>query len=368
LLPGIAKRVASEGAPKLYSPTVTGTIGGPIRFRARLSKSLPWTVSVVDAKGAAVASGSGTGTAIDWTWNATAALPGRAYTWTISSTAAVRPAVGVFGGTTAAFTLTGLAVTPPVLDGAAVPTATVAFTLSAAATVTGELVDPFGLVVATLFAQSKPAGAQSFPFTPTLLADGNYTLRVTARDSIGRQAQATAPVAVSHAVLSFNADSRFVSPNGDGRHDSVVFDFMLAQPATVTLAVASTATTYPLLSAFLTPGRQTFGFSGSAAGGATVPDGAYQAKLTVGPVTLAVPLTVDRAPPTLALVSLSPLRLRVAEAVTVIAVVNGRTIRVAAQAGVVRVPLAKGETVRTLRAVARDDAGNESAAVIYPKR
>jgi N-acetylmuramoyl-L-alanine amidase len=368
LLPAIAKRVAREGVPKLYNPVVSGTVGSRVRFTARLSTSLPWTVSVVDAKGAAVASGSGTGTAVDWTWDARTALKGRAYTWTISSIASVRPAVGVFGGSTAAFTLTGLTVTPSVLDGVAVPSATVAFTLSAAATVTADVVDSYGLVLQTLYAQSKPAGMQTIPFTPTLFADGTYSIRVTARDSLGRQAQATAPVTVSHAVLSFNANSRFVSPNGDGRHDSVVFDFMLAQPSTVTLAVANASTAFPLLSAYLSAGRQTFGFSGIASGGVAVPDGVYQAKLTVGTVTLPLPLTVDRAPPTLTLVSPSPLRLRVAEAVTVIATVNGRTIRIAAQPGVVNVPLAKGETVRTLSAVARDAAGNESAAVTYPRR
>ena len=37
--------------------------GASVVFRARLSTSLPWTVSVTDAQGAAVASGGGTGTA-----------------------------------------------------------------------------------------------------------------------------------------------------------------------------------------------------------------------------------------------------------------------------------------------------------------
>src|SRR5207237_206042 len=76
-LPGIAKDVAAAGLPKLYAPLVTGTIGGPIRFTARLTTALPWTVTVVDASGATVASGSGSGSTVDWTWDATATEPGR---------------------------------------------------------------------------------------------------------------------------------------------------------------------------------------------------------------------------------------------------------------------------------------------------
>src|SRR5262249_60311575 len=45
LLPGIAKRVAQTGLPKLYSPTVIGVLGGQVRFQARLSSTLAWTVT-----------------------------------------------------------------------------------------------------------------------------------------------------------------------------------------------------------------------------------------------------------------------------------------------------------------------------------
>ena len=43
-----AKR-ASVGLPKLFAPTVRGGLGGQVRFQARLSESLPWTVTVTDA-------------------------------------------------------------------------------------------------------------------------------------------------------------------------------------------------------------------------------------------------------------------------------------------------------------------------------
>jgi hypothetical protein len=362
LLPTIANRVAQTGLPKLYAPIVSGTIGGLVRFTARLSSALPWTVTVADATGAVVATGMGLGTSVDWTWDSSLDPPGAAYTWLISAGATVRAAVGVYGGKLAALTLANVRISPQTLDGGVVPTATVSYTLSSAATVTAELVDAASVAV-TLFSQSKSAGAQSFLFAPTGVADGNYTIRLTARDNLFRQAQATVPVTVSHAVLAFSADGKLVSPNGDGRRDTVVFRFLLAQPADVTLALASDFFSFPLLSAQLMPGNQTFAFTGTAADSSTLPDGEYQAKLTVGAVVQSLPLVIDRMPPTVSLVSVAPLRLRVAERVTVIATINGRLVRASVQPGVFR--LAKRETVRTLRVVVRDAAGNESQPLTY---
>jgi flagellar hook assembly protein FlgD len=363
LLPTIANRVAQTGLPKLYAPVISGTVGGPVRFTARLSSFLPWTVTVTDAAGVVVANWSDIGTSVDWTWDSELAVRGAAYFWTISSDTTVRAATGMFGGKLAALTLTKLQVSPPALDGSVFPTATVAYTLSAAATVTAELVDASGVVVATLFSQSQSAGAQSFFFTPTGVPDGNYTIRVTARDSLGRQVQATVPVAVSHALLAFSAGAKIVSPNGDGRRDSVIFRFLLAQPAAVTLALTTLDSTFPLLSAQLAVGRQSFAFTGTALDGSPVPDGVYDARLTAGAVAQSLPLTIDRVPPTVSLVSVAPLRLRVAEHVTVIATINGRVVRASVQPGIVR--LAKRQVVRTLRAVVRDAAGNESLPVTY---
>jgi flagellar hook assembly protein FlgD len=366
LLPAIASRVAQTGLPKLYAPVVSGAVGGPVRFAARLSSFLPWTVTVTDAAGAVVATWSDIGTSVDWTWDSRLAVPGAAYFWTISSAANVRAATGTLGGKVAgtALTLTNLQVSPPALDGSVFATATVTYTLSAAATVTADLVDASGVVVATLFSQSLPAGAQSFLFAPPAgVADGNYTIRVTARDALGRQVQATVPVAVSHTLLAFSAGAKIVSPNGDGRRDVVTFRFLLAQPADATLELATPEASFPLLLAQLGTGRQTFAFTGTAADGSPVPDGVYEVRLTAGAVTQSLPLTIDNLPPTVSLVSVAPLQLRVAEHVTVIATINGRVVRASLQPGIVR--LAKREVVRTLRVVVRDAAGNESQPVTY---
>src|SRR5206468_2722188 len=75
-LPAITRDVATTGLPKLYEPVVDGKLGGKLRFRARLSSALAWTVRVTDARGNAVATGRGTGTAVDWTWDSTRAGAG----------------------------------------------------------------------------------------------------------------------------------------------------------------------------------------------------------------------------------------------------------------------------------------------------
>ena len=66
LLNSIGGEVSRIGLPKLYAPTVSGTVPGTVRFRAKLSSPLPWMVDVYDAAGNAVASSNGTGANVDW--------------------------------------------------------------------------------------------------------------------------------------------------------------------------------------------------------------------------------------------------------------------------------------------------------------
>jgi hypothetical protein len=364
LVPSIRTRVAQTGLPKLYSPVVSGAAGGFVRFSARLTSSLPWTITVAGPSGATVATGSGVGPDVFWTWDATFAPPA-AYTWVISAGATVRAAVGVLGGKLPALTLTDARVNPPTLDGVAVPKTTVSYTLSSGASVTAELVDATG-VTATLLTQTKTAGAQSFSLAAAGLAEGNYTIRLTARDLLGRTAQATVPVTISHSVLSFIADSRLVSPNSDGRHDQAVFKFTLALPSDVTLSLTSTLFSFPLLSAHLGIGVQSFAFTGPAANGVQVPDGPYTATLAVAGLTQSLPLVVDRTPPAVGIASVKPLTVRVTEPVTVIATINGRIVRASVKPGLTKI--SPKTVVSTLRLVARDAAGNESPPLTYPLR
>ena len=92
--------------------------------------------------GAVVAQGTGTGTAVDWTWDAIGGAAADRYTWTIATPGA-RSATGTLGaGSTALARAEGrgdaalVAGRRPGRD-----TTTIAYTLTAPATVTATLVD-----------------------------------------------------------------------------------------------------------------------------------------------------------------------------------------------------------------------------------
>jgi flagellar hook assembly protein FlgD len=370
LLPAISQQVAQTGGPKLYAPVVAGALGGPIRITAKLSVALPWTVTVRDAGGKIVGAGNGTGTTVDWTWDSKGSIPGASYQWVISAGLEVRPASGTLGAKATSLTLTKAVASPPAINGTTAVATTISYTLNAPANVTAELLNSAGTAVATLFVEDKPAGAQSFAFTPTGMADGNYTIRLTARDTGGRQATALVSVLVSRTLLGFSVDGLVVSPNADGRHDTATFSVSLAAAADVTLTLDAGAKHFPIFAGSLSQGAQVVPWSGGAIDGSVVPDGGYRATLTLGTAPLSisqsVPLTVDTTAPSLILLSLYPVRLKVNDRASVIAVVNGRTLKTTAKPGIFR--LAFRGAVHRLRVVARDGAGNESRPITYPHR
>jgi hypothetical protein len=90
----IAGEAALVGLPKLYEPVAQRTSKGTVIFRARLSEPLPWRVTVRDSKGAQVAAGSGTGSLVEWTWQAAPNAPSGTYRYAIEAGTDVRPATG----------------------------------------------------------------------------------------------------------------------------------------------------------------------------------------------------------------------------------------------------------------------------------
>jgi hypothetical protein len=92
LLDALAQQVAATGLPKLFDPSVEVS-GRLVRFTARFSQDVAFTVSVRTTDGLDVAGTSGIGTAVDWTWDATAA-PDGSYAWAIGAGPDVLPASG----------------------------------------------------------------------------------------------------------------------------------------------------------------------------------------------------------------------------------------------------------------------------------
>jgi flagellar hook assembly protein FlgD len=363
-LGALAQMVSQTGLPKLYTPVVRGRLGGPVRFTALLTASLPWTVTISDSAGAAVASGSGTGTAVDWTWDATLAPPGR-YSYAVGAGPTVRPAAGTIGAA-AGLSLSQAKAEPATVspNGDGVDDATtISYTLGASATVTATLVDPAGTTLATLFSEIKTAGPQSFTFTADGVPDGTYRIVLTAVNGGGATVTATVDVIVSRVLSSLAVEADAFSPNGDGRLDTVRFTFALAEPAAVRLRIrrggAWVATPFD---GSLQTGPQAVEWDGRKRRGRAL-DGNYEAELTVATaassVTQRLPFRLDTAAPTLRLVTVWPLRLRVSEAATIVVTVAGRRREIrAARPGLVRVPLRARPS--RIRASARDAAGNTS--------
>jgi N-acetylmuramoyl-L-alanine amidase-like protein len=365
-LPGIRVAVAQTGLPKLYSPRVVGTLGGPVRFAARLSEETAWTVTVRDQDREVVASGTGIGTSVDWTWDAIAVPPAR-YTWTISAPQ-LRAAVGTIGTAPAPLALQQLRVVPAVVtpngDGRG-DKAKITYRLTARAMVTAIAQDVFGTTVATLFSGSRAAGAQTFVWTASGVPDGWYRLTLTAKDAIGRRVQSTTRFWVNRTLADFGATEKAISPNDDGRLDGLDFSFRLIAAAHVSLRILRGSTVAAaLLDADLGAGPQRLSWDGSG-----LADGRYSAVVSATDTLLTVaqslPVRLDRAPPVLRLLSFRQLTFRVSEPGRLVLAVNGRwrSARVK-RAGLMRI--GHRGRVRGLTAFLVDEAGNRSRTIRVP--
>jgi hypothetical protein len=301
LLPAIAKRVALTGLPKLYAPTVAGALGGSIRFQARLSSVLPWTVTIADELGDTVASGRGRGNVVDWRWSSASAGNGR-FSWTIAAPGAL-PAVGTIGiGSSVPppkLSLTNLATAPVVLGG----DATATFTLGGAAQVAAVLQDAGGVSVATLLGERRSGGSNTLAWSADGVPDGRYRLVVTATAGTKSVTKAV-DVTIDRTVSDLNESPPVISPNGDGSDDSAAFSFALATDAGVRIDVeqAGGVVAATPFEGALTAGAHTISWDGTS-GGAVLPDGQYTVILTVTDalgevqIPLPLPLTIDSTPP-----------------------------------------------------------------------
>ena len=346
-LGALARQSAGAGLPKLYAPSVHGQLGGPIRFQGRLSEDLPWVVTVTDSAGAIVATGSGAGESIDWTWDASAATA-QTYSWTITAGGSVRPAMGVIG--TVPLTIKSAVATPPAFDDAA----QISYTLSIAATVTATLWTADGRQLAVLFTQQVQAGKRSFRFAAATMPEGHYEIVLTATRGAST-ATATIPVLVDRTVRS-------VSVAPAVARDALTFSFELTRTASARLDVAQRGKTLAAIySASLPAGAESIGWN---AGG--FKDGTYAAVLTatdeLGIVRRSVTFRIDKTPPWLRALSFRRLRFWVSEPAKIQLVVNGERVVASVRAGAFSF---RHGRVRSVRIGAQDAAGNLSATLRY---
>jgi N-acetylmuramoyl-L-alanine amidase/FlgD Ig-like domain len=369
----LARAVSLTGLPKLYAPAAAAT-AGRVRFTGRLSAPIPWTVHVTDSFGAQVATGGGFGSRVDWTWDSRVAAPGR-YTWAIRAGPTLRPATGsVVAGSGSTLLLSAVAAQPATVspngDGYADAT-TIRYTLGTPATVTATVLDGDGVALATLFSEAKPAGAQAFRWLADALPDGGYSVLIAAKTLDGREVASSVPVSVNRTLGSVSSTPKFLSPNGDGRADSLRVAFTLAADADVVVTVRSGATvTATIFAGRLPVGPRAVDWDGKIAG-VPLPDGTYEAvvEATTLSGTAAQParLVVDTTAPVLRLVSAFKRLATLSEAATVTTVVDGniRTF-VRRKAGLFRIPAPS--SYRNARVAARDPAGNIARQLIVRRK
>jgi hypothetical protein len=362
-LPGIAQAAAATGLPKLYTPEVEGGLGGLISFSARLSSSLPWTVEILDAAKQAVAVGTGTGRFIQWTWDSRLIPPG-AYTWRMSAGPTVRPASGrLSSGPSAALTVGALRASPagftPNGDGITDSTS-VSYKLGTAASVTIDLQTADGISIAQLYSAPEAAGSHIFPWAGSGYPDGRYRLLVTARAGT-RVVTASTAVVLTRTLSGYTVTPAIVSPNGDGRADTVTISFNLLVPAFARLEALKAGK--PVVRPAFRPlpaGPQSITWK------AGVRDGDYDLALTItdttGPVTQIVPVHVDAHAPKLKVVPGRLLRLSLDEPARVTVIADGTPLTFRrGKAGIFRVVL--GRSAKRVTAFAQDSAGNVSKRV-----
>jgi hypothetical protein len=315
-LPQIARDVAALGGPKIYAPAVSHPGESQVRFTARLSVAQPWTVTILSSTGAQVAQGAGNGTAVDWTWDASAAPPDH-YRWAIATPDA-RSATGALAA------IVALAVQKAAASPAAIApgdTTTISYTLTTAANVVATLVAPGGQVVSTLLTAEKSAGAQTLAFTPPLgLPNGQYAVVVTA--AVGpTMATVTVPLVVDDILTGFTSSvSRGTATVGFTLTRAPLQLVFEVRRGTQVVAAPPLA---PLLA-----GPQLLTWDETLADGTHAPDGPYTLALgvtdDVGTFTRTANITLDTTAPRITVLSYRNLRFRVSEPATLTLVVGTR--------------------------------------------
>ena len=269
LLPQVIRSVAATGLPKLYSPVVSGALGGDIRFQARLSGARPWTIAISDAAGKVVTRHAGNAQLIDWTWSSASAGKGP-FAWTITAGTDMLPASGTIGGALprvpappAPPLLTGLTASPSVLtlkaDGTGLTTA-IDFALARQAQLTVR-VGTLQLLNTTV-----AAGNDHFEWDLSSLPDGHYKL-VAVATAGGQTATQSANIVIDRTLSGLTATPTAFSPNADGSSDTVSFGFALTQTVPVQVVVQRAGVAVvTLFTGPLGPGFQTVGWDGTSGG------------------------------------------------------------------------------------------------------
>jgi hypothetical protein len=100
------------------------------------------------------------------------------------------------------------------------------------------VVDATGTVAATPFAaQLQSARRQTFSYAADGLADGSYTLVISAVGEDGRSGRLVTPFAVDRTLSGLALSTSTLTPNGDGVDDTLGIAFDLVSSANVVVQI-----------------------------------------------------------------------------------------------------------------------------------
>jgi hypothetical protein len=243
----------------------------------------------------------------------------------------------------------------------------VEYRITAPATVTATVVDSLGAPLATLFTQSKLAGRHTFRWDGAGVPDGRYGILLSARSAAGIETTATVTVIVNRALVGVRIVPQVFSPNADGRWDTTQFRFGLNGPARVAVSVQRKGKT--LGQVFAGPrlgGPQAIAWNGRFAGrlGAGEYKVVVRATTPVSTVVQAVDFALDLAAPKLELVSAPQLRFSINEPADLTVTLDGTRVVRVRRLTPGRFTVPSGGAFTSIRAVARDFAGNETAPLL----
>jgi flagellar hook assembly protein FlgD len=315
-LGSIARRAKRIGLPKLWNPQAEGSVGGLVRFTARLSEARRWRVEVKDAAGTVVAARTGSGQSVGWTWDAST-VPIAFYRYTISAGADVRPATYRVPGPPP-LAIRGLKAAPRVVtpngDWSGERT-TVRFRLTRRALLRVRVMSvATGNSVRTLLGSAvRSAGRRNLTWDGRTVGgapvpNGRYRIQVSAEDG-PEQASSSRRVVVDRTLGGVSVSPRVISPNGDGAFDRLEIGYTLTRAATVRVGIRRGGDfVRTLRSRSQDAGAYVVGWNGRRAGGSRLADGwvsaVVKATTSLGRRSLYRPARLDTTGPFVRVLSL----------------------------------------------------------------
>jgi len=323
--------LASDLTPKdSRAPVLLGSDAGAARFSPNadgrsdtqtvsgvFSESVTWTLRFRDADKHVLATRTGTGDEFSASWDGLVdgtAVPDGAYDWAISATDAWQNGTATGSGRlvvdTVAPQLSGLvpaASTPSVFspnaDGV-LDSAVTSATLSEAGSLLVRITDGTGAVVRTMTIAAS-AGPNAVTWNGrnnagAIVADGDYTIRLTGRDAAGNSGPSMSRQLTVVKLLGFvNAGlSIFYPQDLDQYANTNTLSFTVTRPAHVTWTIRNSAgdvVLTHLADAAVGAGTQSWVFDGKDANGVNLARGVFTSDVTAtdGTVTISQSATFE---------------------------------------------------------------------------